>query len=68
MSRPLFIFCFSCLLLLLISKAQHRYDILISECLPDPPPFVGMPESSFIELKNRSPMIITFTTGKLTIV
>jgi Lamin Tail Domain len=34
--------------------AQTRYDILITEFLPDPSPAVGMPESEFIELKNRS--------------
>jgi Lamin Tail Domain len=37
------------------SFAQNRYDILITEFLPDPSPPVGMPESSFIELTNRSP-------------
>ncbi len=37
-----------------VSPAQNRYDILISEFLPDPSPPVGMPESSFIELYNRS--------------
>ena len=37
-----------------VSPAQNRYDILISEFLPDPSPSVGMPESSFIELYNRS--------------
>jgi hypothetical protein len=38
----------------LFSLSQNRYDILITECLPDPSPVVGLPESSFIELKNRS--------------
>ncbi len=36
------------------SVAQTRYDILITEFLPDPSPAIGMPESEFIELKNRS--------------
>lgn len=49
-----FIFHFACMALPLISPAQNRYDILISEFLPDPLPSVGMPETSFIELKNRS--------------
>jgi hypothetical protein len=41
-------------LLPLFSTAQNRYDILITEFLPDPSPSVGLPESEFIELKNRS--------------
>ncbi len=36
------------------SVAQTRYDVLITEFLPDPSPAIGMPESEFIELKNRS--------------
>jgi hypothetical protein len=36
------------------TSAQNRYDIVITEFLPDPSPSVGLPESSFIELKNRS--------------
>lgn len=36
------------------SFEQNRYDVLITEFLPDPSPPVGLPESSFIELKNRS--------------
>ena len=36
------------------AAAQTRYDILITEFLPDPSPSMGMPESEFIELKNRS--------------
>src|SRR5450631_4307358 len=42
------------LFLPLFTVAQTRYDILITEFLPDPSPAVGMPESEFIELKNRS--------------
>jgi len=38
----------------MISTAQNRYDLLITEFLPDPSPSVGLPESEFIELKNRS--------------
>ncbi|HEY2349575.1 MAG TPA: lamin tail domain-containing protein, partial [Puia sp.] len=34
--------------------AQNRYDVLITEFLSDPTPAVGLPESEFIELKNRS--------------
>jgi hypothetical protein len=35
-------------------NAQKRYDVLITECLPDPSPVVGLPETSFVELTNRS--------------
>ncbi len=38
----------------MILKAQNRYDVVITEFLPDPTPAVGLPESEFIELKNRS--------------
>jgi len=38
----------------MILTAQNRYDVVITEFLPDPSPAVGLPESEFIELKNRS--------------
>ena len=38
----------------LFAATQNRYDILITEFLPDPSPAVLLPESSFIEIKNRS--------------
>jgi Lamin Tail Domain len=50
----LLIFQSNCVLLPLYSPAQNRYDIVITEFLPDPSPSVGLPESSFIEIKNRS--------------
>jgi len=49
-------FC-TCLILLVIPKiltAQNRYDVVVTEFLSDPTPAVGLPESEFIELKNRS--------------
>ena len=42
------------LLLPFFAFGQTRYDVLITEFLPDPSPAVGMPEDEFIELKNRS--------------
>ena len=48
---------FTCLILSvmpMVLKAQNRYDVLITEFLSDPTPAVGLPESEFIELKNRS--------------
>src|SRR5450432_908621 len=35
-------------------SAQKRYDICITEFIPDPSPAVGLPPASFIELKNCS--------------
>jgi len=48
---------FACLILSVIPMiltAQNRYDVVITEFLSDPTPAVGLPESEFIELKNRS--------------
>ena len=38
----------------MVLTAQNRYDVVITEFLSDPTPAVGLPESEFIELKNRS--------------
>ncbi len=48
------VFCFFCFLLPLLSPGQNRYDVIINEFLPDPTPSRGLPESEFIEIKNRS--------------
>jgi hypothetical protein len=48
---------FTCLILTVIPmilRAQNRYDVVITEFLSDPTPAVGLPESEFVELKNRS--------------
>jgi hypothetical protein len=37
-----------------VLTAQNRYDVVITEFLSDPTPSAGLPESEFIELKNRS--------------
>jgi hypothetical protein len=46
--------CCGILLLPLFSSPQARYDVIITEFLPDPSPSAGLPESSFIELNNHS--------------
>ncbi len=47
-------FSLFCLIMPLFAASQSRYDILITEFLPDPSPSMGLPESEFIELKNCS--------------
>ena len=49
-----FVFNLFCFILPMFSAAQSRYDIVITECLPDPLPALGLPGSEFIELKNCS--------------
>jgi hypothetical protein len=40
-------------------------DIIVSEFMPDPSPFVGLPEAEFIELYNRSQNPISLENWKL---
>jgi Lamin Tail Domain len=54
MPKRNFVFNLFCLILPLFSIAQSRYDIVITECLPDPLPTLGLPGSEFVELKNCS--------------
>ena len=54
MFRSFVIFYFASLLSPRFSIAQDRYGVLITEFLADPSPVVALPESSFIELNNRS--------------
>jgi hypothetical protein len=54
MRRELVAFCLIFIFSPLFSSSQNRYDVLISECMPDPSPAVGLPETSFIELTNHS--------------
>ena len=49
----------------LFLSAQARYDVLITEFLPDVSPSAGLPESSFIELTNRSPQEVNLRNWKI---
>ena len=51
---PRFFTYLICTVLPMVLTAQNRYDVVITEFLSDPTPAVGLPESEFIELKNRS--------------
>ena len=66
--------CFRCLVLLLYAfcvvppgRAQNvlHYDVIIDEFLADPSPSVGLPSSSFIELKNVSGKAISLRNWKV---
>ena len=59
------VFCFFCFLLPILSSAQNRYDVIINEFLPDPTPSRGLPESEFIEVKNRSPRDFNLRNWKI---
>ncbi len=54
MSRLFLWSLFACVFPPLLTVAQNRYDVLITEFLADPSPSAGLPGSSFIELQNHS--------------
>ncbi len=41
------------------------YDIVITECMPDPSPIIGLPEIEWIELHNRSNKIFNLKNWKI---
>ena len=65
MLRSILIFCIASSMTPFVSTAQNRYDVLITEFLADPSPSVGLPESSFIELKNRSARDVNLRNWKI---
>jgi hypothetical protein len=65
MLTRLYTFCLFGLIMPLFALSQSRYDILITEFLPDPSPSMGLPESEFIELKNSSAHDINLHNWKI---
>jgi hypothetical protein len=49
-----------------LSQPANRFDIIITELLPDPLPVVGLPNSEFIELKNYSTTPFSLRNWKIT--
>ncbi len=47
------------------AQTANRFDVLITELLPDPSPVVGLPNAEFIELKNVSSFAVNLLGWKL---
>lgn len=45
--------------------SQNRFDVIISELMPDPSPVVGLPASEWIELKNCSTQPVSLQNWRL---
>ncbi len=56
-----------CLLSWLLSAAQpaNRFDVLITELMPDPLPVIGLPAAEYIEIKNVSNTVINLNGWRL---
>ncbi|HOZ68585.1 MAG TPA: lamin tail domain-containing protein [Chitinophagaceae bacterium] len=46
--------------------SQNRFDVIISELMPDPSPTVGLPASEWIELKNCSSQPVSLQNWRIT--
>jgi Lamin Tail Domain len=65
MFKNFFLCWWGMMLLPMFSKAQARYDVLITEFLADAAPSVGLPEFSFVELKNHSLQDVNLLNWKI---
>lgn len=47
------------------AAAQNRYDVVISELMPDPTPQVGLPNAEWVEIKNTTTAAISLSGWRL---
>lgn len=65
MSIKLLAICLAMPASLLQAQAPQRFDVLITELMPDPSPPVGLPNQEFIELTNVSANTVQLSGWKL---
>ncbi len=56
---------FLCSIVCVISFAQNRYDVVITELMADPTPQINLPNNEWIELKNTTTAIINLSGWRI---